>query len=111
MNVIVQLAGVSLGVWQCPEAMLLLTAGHSVDLMVMFPEVLLSRSVTSHLLESRLWPNSSCMGSSREERHWGNALEACAHANINITFPFLVLSLFILLPLHGSSTFPRRGQW
>lgn len=27
MNVIVWLAGVSLGVWQCPEAMLLLTAG------------------------------------------------------------------------------------
>lgn len=104
------LAGVSLGVRQCPEAVLLLTAGDSVDLLVMFPEVLLSKSVTSHLLESRLWPNSSYMGSSREERHWGKDLEAGAHANIGITFPFLV-SLFILLPLPGSSTFPRWGQW
>lgn len=110
MNVIVGLAGVSLGVWQCPEAMLLLAAGHCVDLLVMLPELLLSKSVTPHLLKSRLWPNSSHMASSREERHRGKDLEAGAHAITSVTFPFLVL-FFILLPLPGSSTFPRRGQW
>lgn len=94
-----------------PRAMLLLTAGHSGDLLVKLPEALLSRSVSSHLSESRLWPNSSHMDSSREERHWDQDLEAGAHAKISIAFPFLVLSLFILLPVPGSSTFSRRGQW
>lgn len=91
MNVIVGLAGVSLGVWQCPEAMLLLAAGHCVDLLVMLPELLLSKSVTPHVLESRLWPNSSHMASSREERHRGKDLEAGAHAITSVIFPFLVL--------------------
>lgn len=33
----------------------------AVDLLVLFPEALLSKSATSHVLESRLWPNSSHM--------------------------------------------------
>lgn len=37
--------------------------------------------------------------------------QASAPLSISITFPFLVLSLFVLLSLPGSPIFPGRGQW